>query len=62
MTGTKRHCLSRQAKNRKSERMWTQGFGSTDRSWADGLGHPQHRNGIARDDGIPEQRSAAGKR
>jgi len=27
MTGKKRHCLSRQAKNRKSERMLTRGFG-----------------------------------
>jgi len=62
MTGTKRHCLSRQAKDRKSERTGTRGFGSTERSWADGLGHPQHRSGIVRDDGIPGQRSAAGLR
>jgi hypothetical protein len=37
-------------------------IGSTERSWADGLGHSQHRSGIVRDDGIPEQRSAARKR
>jgi len=60
--GKKRHCLSRQAKNRKSERTGRGDSASTERSWADGFGHPQHRNGIVRDDGIPGQRSAARKR